>query len=254
MAKPQTKQPVKKPKSLKDTRKELEARLFGEKDKKKKKEIQGMIKKLDMDIEKELKSRKEAEEAKKTVVRQLIPLGVDPKTIYCANFKNKCCPNGDKCQFSHVPVAKENKETAEVDDSKPKMVCKFLVDALNNREFNGDWKCPMPNCRDLHKLTEMSENKEIELGLEEFLELQRQGLSEQNLTPVTEESFKAWKDKKTKEEILHAKRVAALSVAPKGVDLFKYQPEIFEDADDEGDVIDYHAREATSESEEEESD
>ena len=91
MAKPQPKQSIKKPKTLKEQKKELESRLFGEKDKKKKKEIQGMIKKLDLEIEKELQEKKNEENAKKQTIRQLIPVGIDPKTIYCLNFKNKNC-------------------------------------------------------------------------------------------------------------------------------------------------------------------
>ena len=100
-------------------------------------------------------------------------------------------------------------------------------------------------------MTEMTDNVEIELGLEEFLELQRQTVDMEKCTRVTEETFKIWKDKKLKEEELHAKRVAALQVVPKGVDLFKFQPEIFED-DADGEDIDYHAREEQQESSDEE--
>ncbi|ORD94789.1 ZC3HF [Enterospora canceri] len=240
----------KKPKTPKDIKKELEAKLFGEKDKKKKKEIQGQIKKIDMEIEAENKKRKDVEIAKKVTIRQLIPVGVDPKTVFCLNFKNKNCNLGEKCQFSHIAPKKED-QLDDKQDTGPKLVCKFLIDALNNREFSSEWVCPLPKCKDLHKMTEMSENTEIELSLEEFLELQRQTIDAAKSTPVTEETFKIWKEKKRKEEELHAKRLAALSTAPKGVDLFKFQPDIFEDDEADGDDIDYHAREEVESDQEE---
>lgn len=251
MGKTQTKgqQPVKKPKSNKDLKKELEARMFGEKDKKKKKEIQNMIKKLDMDMEKEKKDREKAEAEKKQFIRQLIPVGVDPKTVYCLNFKNKNCNLDDKCQFSHVPPKKEDKKEEDVDSDKPKLVCKFLIDALNNREYSPSWVCPVPKCRDLHKMVEMSENTEVELSLEEFLELQRQTLSAENLTPVTAETFKIWKEKTLKEEELHAKRKAALQQGSlMSLEMLKNRPDLFEDADDAAD-IDYRTREVSEDSE-----
>ena len=43
MAKPQPKQSIKKPKTLKEQKKELESRLFGEKDKKKKLNVKNSI-------------------------------------------------------------------------------------------------------------------------------------------------------------------------------------------------------------------
>ncbi|KAL6121717.1 hypothetical protein NUSPORA_01326 [Nucleospora cyclopteri] len=253
MGKTQTKDANKKPKSLKDQIKELKSRLFGEKDNKKKKEIQNMIKKMELEVEKENKARQERDQAKKTVVRQLIPVGVDPKTIMCLNFKNKNCSLGEKCQFSHEIIIKEKTgQEEEKDEKKPKLVCKFLIDALNNNEYSSKWNCPNPKCKDIHKLIELSENKEAEVSLEEYLELQRQTLEDEKLTPVTEITFREWKEKKLKEEELHAKRVAALSISPKGVDLFKIQPEIFDDDEEEGEEIDYHAREEVSQEEEEE--
>ena len=240
---------VKKPKSNKEIKKELEARLFGEKDKKKKKEIQGMIKRIDMDIEKERKEKEKLDQSKKPVIRQLIPVGVDPKTVFCLNFKNKNCSLGDKCQFSHEPPKKVEKAMEE-NEQASKLVCKFLIDALNNREFSPNWTCPVPNCKDIHKLTEM--DGELEMNLEEFLEFQRQALKTEGLTPVTEETFKVWKQKKLKEEELHAKRKAALlEKGAMSLEMLKNRPDLFEDAE-EGDEIDYHAREETDEESSEE--
>lgn len=232
---------VVKPKSNKDMIKELESKLFGEKNKAKKKEIQGMIKKLELESELEKKKKIQAEtEKKNTVVKQLILVGVDPKTVQCINFLNGNCDKGDACQFSHSLKKEEKKECETKASNRQKVICRFLIDAMNKGEFSVDWKCPLPKCEDIHKLTELSDNQEVEISLEEYIELQRMTLSDTNLTPVTEESFSEWKRKKDAEEELHAKRVAALSC--KGADLFMKNPEMFEDDDEVGDEINYGER------------
>lgn len=230
-----------KPKSNKEMIKELEARLFGEKNKVKKKEIQGMIKKLELESDLEKKKKQQAEtEKKNTIVKQLIPVGVDPKTVQCINFLNGNCDKGDTCQFSHSLKKEEKKESETNSANRQKVICRFLIDAMNKGEFSNDWKCPMPKCEDIHKLTELSNNQEVEISLEEYIELQRLTLNDANLTPVTEKTFNEWKLKKEAEEELHAKRVAALSC--KGADLFMKNPEMFEDDEEVGDEINYGER------------
>jgi len=234
-----------KPKSLKDQKKELEARLFGEKNSSKKKEIMGMIKKLDISIKLETEKRAEKDNAKKPqYVRQLIPVGVDPKTVQCVNYANKICDKGDDCPFAHEIVKKEASKEIAVEDDKPKSICKFLIDAINKGEHGKNWECPMPNCRDIHKLTELTENSEVEVTLEEYIELQRQSLGDNSGTPVTEETFKTWREKKDREEELHAKRVALLS-GVRGADLFMSKPEMFEDDEEADENVEYSAREYT---------
>lgn len=230
-----------KQKSPKDMIKELEERMFGEKNKTKKKEIQGMIKKLELELDLERKKRQEVEDAKKsTVVKQLIPVGVDPKTVQCINFLNNNCSKGANCQFGHFIKKEEKKDTSAIQEAqRPKSICKFLIDAMNSGEYSKTWKCPLPKCKDVHRLIELSDNSEIEVSLEEYIELQRQTLDESNLTPVNEKTFAEWKARKRKEEELHAKRVVALA---KGADLFKDNPEMFEDDDDAGDEINYAER------------
>jgi hypothetical protein len=36
-------------------------------------------------------------------ITQKVPFGVDPKTVFCLNFKNKNCTKGLRCKFSHDP-------------------------------------------------------------------------------------------------------------------------------------------------------
>lgn len=237
-AKPQPKQ-----KTSKEMIKALEEQLFGEKNKTKKKELQTMIKKLELEMDLERKKKQEAENAKKTtVVKQLIPVGVDPKTVQCINFLNSNCDKGDLCQFGHFLKKEEKKEEVTSTLPKQKVICRFLIDAINGGEYTKDWKCPLPNCQDIHKLVELSNNQEMEVSLEEYIELQRQMIDECNLTPVNEKTFAEWSAKKQKEEELHAKRIAALSGSVRGCDLFKNNPEIFEDDEDAGEEINYAER------------
>ncbi|KAI4291646.1 hypothetical protein PAPHI01_0920 [Pancytospora philotis] len=236
-----------KPKSLKDQKKELESKLFGEKNNAKKKEIQGMIKKIDMAMKAETDARLALEKSKKQqLVKQLIPVGVDPKTVQCVNFLNGNCDKGDDCQFGHdIKKAARSDAAAEPEAKRPKAVCRFLIDAINNGEHTANWVCPFPNCTDIHKLIELGENTDVEVSLEEYIELQRQTLDETNLIPVTEESFRTWRAQKDKEEELHLKRVSALNANVRGVDLFKLRPELFVDEDAEAagaDDVDYKKR------------
>lgn len=238
-----TQQQVVKKKTPKDMIKELEERLFGEKNKVKKKEIQGMIKKLELEVELDRKKKQEIENTKKnTIVKQIIPVGVDPKDVQCINFLNGNCDKGDKCQFGHVLKKEEKKEPVVKNTNKQKIICRFLIDAMNSGEYNKNWVCPIPKCSDLHKLTELSQNSDVEITLEEYIELQRQILDESALTPVTEKTFLEWKAKKEKEEDLHSRRVAALANNVKGADLFRDNPDMFEDDEEAGDEINYDER------------
>lgn len=244
MAKPQGNKEQAKPKSLKDQKKELESKLFGEKNNAKKKDIQGLIKKIDMAMKAEMDARRALENSKKQqVINQLIPVGVDPKSVQCQNFLNGNCNKGDSCQFSHdLRKNTKTEDLPEPVEKRPKSVCRFLIDAINNGEHTANWVCPFPNCDDIHKLVELGANSDVEVSLEEYIELQRQTVDEKTVVPVTEETFKAWRAKKDKEEELHLKRVSALSSNVKGIDLFKMRPELFVDDDEVAADVDYKER------------
>lgn len=252
MAKP-AKEPKAKPKSLKEQKKELEDRLFGEKNSAKKKELQALIKKIEVTMRLEAAARAKEEEARRKVpVRQIIPVGVDPKTIMCANFLNNNCDKGDRCQFAHEAVKAAAPAAAPAAPPRPKMVCRFLVDALNSGEYTKNWACPLTGCTDVHRLIDIGGDASIEVSLEEYIELQRQTLDETALTPVTEESFNAWRAQKDREEAQHAQRVAALASNARGIDLFFEKPDMFEDDEGAGGDINYAERDyAALDSEEE---
>ena len=94
---------------------------------------------MEREREAEKKRKEEAkrlEEEKKALFRpvttQKVDAGVDPKSVFCAFFKQGLCKKGDKCKFSHDPgverrsakrniydTEEENKETMEDwDDDK----------------------------------------------------------------------------------------------------------------------------------------
>lgn len=196
---------------------------------------------MELELVLDKKKRDEAETIRKnTVVKQLIPVGVDPKTVQCINYLNGNCEKGDMCQFGHEIKKEEKKEAPQIKDSQ-KVICRFMLDAMNSGEYSKSWSCPLPNCKDIHKLTELSKNSDVEITLEEYIEMQRQMLDETNLTPVNEKTFAEWKAKKQKEEELHAMKVAVLST-PKGAELFKNNPEMFVDEEEGDDDINYAER------------
>ncbi|MCJ8732948.1 hypothetical protein PDJAM_G00217400 [Pangasius djambal] len=106
-----------------------------------------------------------------------IRVGVDPKSVLCAFFKQGQCTKGDKCKFSHdlsldrkcekrsvyVDVREEelekdtmenwdekkleeviNKKHGEAEKKKAKtqIVCKYFLEAIENNKYGWFWVCP----------------------------------------------------------------------------------------------------------------
>lgn len=123
-------------KSLAEQKKEILAKSYGTKQTK---EVKNLLKK--MEIQEKMK-RKEIEDRKKREEEvKLRTVENKPKKIVTAE-------------------ATEQTLIEEPTD----MVCRFLIDALQNKTYNKEWKCPI-NCQDIH---EFDNN-----NLEEFLEMKR---------------------------------------------------------------------------------
>ncbi|KAI9439675.1 hypothetical protein H4582DRAFT_1942144 [Lactarius indigo] len=133
------------------------------------------------------------------------------------------------------------------------IVCKFFIEAVETQKFGWFWQCPNgESCQYRHALPPgfvlKSQRKALEeaerantISLEEFLEVERHKLGP-NLTPVTRETFAKWKltrmNKKEAEadavrKAKNAQAAAGKSSGMSGRDLFQYNPEWFQDSDEE---------------------
>ncbi|KAJ2785518.1 Translation machinery-associated protein 46 [Coemansia javaensis] len=213
-------------------------------------------------------------------VAQKVPFGVDPKSVLCVNFKAGHCEKGAKCKFSHdANVGRKSakmdlytdKRDVQADDTMDKwdqsrleevvlskhgnpqttteIVCKYFLEAIEDCKYGWFWECPNggDKCRYKHALPpgfvlKRDQKAEVkdEISLEEFLETERHKLGS-NLTPVTLESFTAWKaarrerreaedlkSRQAKEKAYRAGKLANMS----GRDFFEFNPET---GDDDGD-------------------
>lgn len=223
-------------KSAKELKKELEDKTFGMKNKNKSGAIKKQLQKLEISASLERRKKKEQDAQKeKVLVQPKAPVGVDPKTIPCVYFQKKLCTKGDKCKYGHETAKPDSAKEEPVDSGR---VCRFLIDAMNQGSYSKGWSCPDRRCGDVHMLSEIGARKDVEIGLEEYLELSRQNVGAH--TPMTEELFLKWREKKLAEEQAHQSKVKQLSRM--GRELFDARPEMFEDDEEDGDFIDYSGR------------
>merc|ERR1712083_667146 len=169
---------------MKKKEKVIEDKTFGLKNKKGNKNQQYIAQ-----VEKQVKSggdpraRKVEEEAKRLeeekkalfrpVMTQKVANGVDPKSVFCAFFKQGLCKKGDKCKFSHDPdierksakrsiyATDANQEDENMDDwdedklaevigkkhgaektNETDIICKYFLDALESSKYGWFWSCP----------------------------------------------------------------------------------------------------------------
>ncbi|KAJ3161590.1 hypothetical protein HK101_000792 [Irineochytrium annulatum] len=262
--------------------------------------------------EEEKRKAELAELFKPVAQAQKVPFGVDPKTIVCNFFKAGTCQKGNKCKFSHDmgverkgtkidlytdkraedgTVSKKDDTMDQWDQSKledvvnrkqgdnanlpTEIVCKFFLEAIDNRKYGWFWECPNggSQCKYRHALPpgyvlkkketpeerrEREEReKENQITFEEFLDKERHKLGP-NLTPITDASFAAWKEQrkqrqaeeeaklaKDKSEAYKKYRAGMKSgMAFSGKELFDFNPELArQDADDEDGAMDFYERE-----------
>ena len=131
-----------------------------------------------------------------------------------------------------------------------KIVCKHFIAALENRTYGWFWSCPNggDTCIYRHALPvgyvlkrdQPKEAEEDDTPIEEIVEIQRAGLTGDKLTPVTHESFMAWKKRKEEERMAELERLINNEKKKgkkgtnvlSGKDLFTFDPTLFVDDDE----------------------
>jgi len=168
----------------------------------------------------------------------------NPKEILCEFFKAGKCERGFRCKFSHDPLIERKvqkkkaaareaaaKKTMDdmtqmeledlirrrmrAQDNQTDIVCNYFLDALENRMYGPRWRCQNgATCKYRHALpegwklkTKTVEETIVRESLEETLENMRaEFMHRTDLTPVTAETFAAWKIKRAKETEEEAQR------------------------------------------------
>lgn len=165
----------------------------------------------------------------------------------------------DQSKLEQVVVKKHGPGIKTTTD----IVCKYFLEAIENKKYGWFWECPNggDSCKYRHALppgfvlkSSMAAAKAKEaddtISLEEFLETERYRIKKE--TPVTAESFAAWKKQRKERQEAEEKaksskreadyRAGRLAGMVSGRDLFVYNPDLFKD-DDEAMDVDYTARE-----------
>lgn len=188
-----------------------------------------------------------------------VPLGVDPKSVLCEAFKHGQCTKGFKCKFSHdleigrkaqkIDLFSDQRDIKEEEGgmenwdqeelervvkkkhagektNKTKIICKYFLDAVENKLYGWFWKCPNGNdCQYRHALppgyvlkSQMKElldaEKSKQTDLTEDIEKARREV--EAVTRITEEVFKEWHAKKFAEKA-KAKEAAEKERQKKGI-------------------------------------
>ncbi|KAK0546391.1 Translation machinery-associated protein 46 [Tilletia horrida] len=166
----------------------------------------------------------------------------------------------DQAKLDSVILSKHGNPKTTTDK-----VCKFFLQAVEESKYGWFWECPNgQNCMYRHALPPgfvlkaqkkalAEAEKENEITLEDFLEVERHKLGK-DLTPVTPESFAAWKqnrlDRKAAQEEAERNKKAMQAAANKmaglsGREMFELNADFFageeddEDDDDEFDMAEY---------------
>ncbi|KAI5170745.1 hypothetical protein NEFER03_0204 [Nematocida sp. LUAm3] len=258
----------------KDAKKLVDEQMFGMKNKGKSAKLKKIASTLEASY---MRGKGKSSHEQETVqeVYQKVPVGIDPKAVFCINYKNNLCNKEEACKFSHEPdaekrakilfkLAEEKKATEEHKpvqrkDLKDEKICKYYIDALKTGKHNPKWVCPNGNaCPEKHAPPEgysLKDEGTKEITIEEYIETERLKLPEKQ-TPMTEDLFNKWKKDREAEkhkerrdtERIKEENIRLGKFIPSGKDLFVYNPNIFVD-DEEALEYDYNAREEDLESE-----
>ena len=210
----------------------------------------------------------------------------------CEYFKRGLCQRGKKCKYSHdlstTRVAKKkaiyeeeedpekNETMADWDEAKlrevvnkkhggattTKIICKHFLKALETNKYGWFWICPGggKECKYRHALPPgfvlpsvakaQKEDEDEGPSLEEIIEEERKKIVDG--TPVTPETFAAWKERKSadavaKVEQSRAEKLAAFAAGKTegltGRELFEFNPDSFVD---DANGVDFSVREDRS--------
>jgi len=149
------------------------------------------LRKLEAEREKAKKEKEAAQKREqdlkslfKAVPTQKVESGVDPKSIFCAFFKQNLCKKGDRCKFSHDPQVERKAAKRNIYEQEPEdqdnmedwdeakladvvnkkhgsekatttdIICKHFLEAVENNKYGWFWECPIggKNCKYRHVL------------------------------------------------------------------------------------------------------
>ncbi|KAI6107954.1 hypothetical protein F5141DRAFT_979016, partial [Pisolithus sp. B1] len=176
---------------------------------------------------------------------------VDKKNLYEDSREEKLkdtMENWDEEKLRNVVMSKHGNPRTTTD-----IVCKYFIEAIETKKFGWFWECPNGDkCQYRHALPPgfvlKSEKKAAEeaakanvISLEDFIETERHKLGS-NLTPVTRETFAIWKKTRMDKKLAEAEALrkakeqqnaAGKNTGMSGRDLFQFNPEWFEDEEEE---------------------
>ena len=197
--------------------------------------------------------------------------------MLCAYFKAGVCEKGKRCKFSHdlglegkaakMDIYSDPRDRNGKQEGRTEITCQYFIEAVEKNLYGWLWECPngSEKCPYTHALPPgfvlerdkkeaekaRLEDDEDELTLEEKIEEERAMLQSDKLTPVTLDSFNAWKIRKAakKQKDLEDKIAEeAKKTGSKGHNilsgraLFKYDPNLFQDDDEAADANIYDER------------
>lgn len=178
---------------------------------------------------------------------------VEKKNLYEDSREEKMqdtMENWDEEKLRSVVLSKHGNPRTTTD-----IVCKYFIEAIETNKFGWFWECPNGDkCQYRHALPPgfvlKSERKAAEeaakanvISLEDFIETERHKLGS-NLTPVTPETFAIWKKTRMDKKLAEAEALrkakeqqnaAGKNTGMSGRDLFQFNPEWFEDEEEEED-------------------
>ncbi|RLV93828.1 Translation machinery-associated protein 46 [Spathaspora sp. JA1] len=143
-------------------------------------------------------------------------LYTDSRTEAEDDKENDTMDNWDEDKLRKVISSKHGNPKTTTD-----IVCKYFIDAVENGKYGWFWVCPNGGneCKYRHSLPagfvlKTKEQKRLEriaaeaepqITLEEFLELERSKLDKSKFTPITQETFKKWKQEQLNKRELQRK-------------------------------------------------